>query len=173
MRIVILGNSGSGKSTLAKKIEKNHSASCLDLDTVAWQKTTPPKRKNIETSKTEIESFIKNNKNWVVEGCYSSLIPFALEHCDTFIFLNPGFEVCVENCRKRPWEPHKYDSPEEQDSNIDMLIAWVQRYSYREDEFSLSQHRKLFNGFKGYKREYKIAPNNLFEAGNTPGISAT
>lgn len=71
------------------------------------------------------------------------------------IFLNPGIEACAENCATRHWEPHKYPSKEAQDANLRMLIEWVREYQTRDDEFSLKEHRKLFDGHKGKKVEYK------------------
>jgi hypothetical protein len=59
----------------------------------------------------------------------------------------------VQNCRARPWEPHKYASKAEQDANLPMLLDWVRAYDSRDDEFSLRAHRRLFKSFNGPKRE--------------------
>ena len=153
-RIVIFGNSGSGKSTLAKDVAAKHTLSHLDLDVLAWQKTVPPKRKTIEESQLEIDLFLNNNHNWVIEGCYSDLLSLVIQKATEIIFLNPGVETCVDNCRNRPWEPHKYKTMEEQNNNLDLLINWVEQYPERNDEFSLSSHQKLFDAFTGTKTEY-------------------
>jgi hypothetical protein len=36
--------------------------------------------------------------------------------------MNLPVAACIENARKRPWEPHKYASKAEQDKNLDRLI---------------------------------------------------
>ena len=154
MKIVNFGNSGSGKSTLAKKLSKQHQLTHLDLDTIAWQKTIPAKRLSFEQSEFKINQFIETNKYWVIEGCYSDLLKIPIKVCDEIKFLNPGIKVCIEHCRNRPWEPHKYESLEAQNNNLKMLINWIQDYERREDEFSLSSHKKLFDNFNGYKIEY-------------------
>ena len=153
-KIVIFGNSGSGKSTLAKKLSNELHLSHLDLDILAWEKSKPPKRKPVVKSEIEINSFISENENWVIEGCYSDLLEIALRQATELIFLNPGEKICINNCKNRPWESHKYSSREEQDSNLAMLISWIKNYSIRNDEFSLQSHRELYNHFSGKKTEY-------------------
>lgn len=71
------------------------------------------------------------------------------------IFMNPGVETCIDNCRARPWESHKYASKEEQDERLDFLLDWVKEYETREDEFSLEAHRKLFDQFTCLKLEVR------------------
>lgn len=105
-------------------------------------------------SKNLMAPFLEDNDNWVIEGCYSDLLELVIPHCTEVVFLNPGIDVCAENCRNRPWEPHKYDSSAEQDANLDMLLSWVEQYSQRTDEFSLRAHRRIFDNYAGEKREY-------------------
>jgi len=90
----------------------------------------------------------------MIEGCYSDLLSLAIFHCDKLIFLNPGIEAFIRNCRSRPWEPHKYPSVEAQNQNLEMLIRWVREYETRDDEFSLRRHLQLFEEFDGEKVEH-------------------
>ena len=154
-RVVIFGNSGSGKSTLASA--RAHLLSCahLDLDTVAWQTGhSTPTRRSLGDSEGFIAPFLAENDSWVIEGCYSDLLELVIPHCTEIVFLNPGVEVCATNCRNRPWEPHKYASSAEQNANLTMLLAWVEQYKQRTDEFSLQAHRRIFDSFVGDKQEY-------------------
>lgn len=153
-KIVIFGNSGSGKSTLAKEYAIKYGLSHLDLDTLAWQNTTPPIRKPLQDSADKIKLFTSENQSWVIEGCYSGLLSLLMNKANEVIFLNPPNETCINNCRNRPWEPHKYQSLEEQNQNLEMLLDWVKQYPIRNDEFSLQSHQKLFNEFMGKKKEY-------------------
>src|SRR5687767_5001498 len=154
-KIVIFGNSGSGKSTLAIALAKRHNAAHLDLDTIAWRADQPTVRADFADSRADLLTFIENNEIWIIEGCYSDLLREAANYCAELIFLNPGVEACAANCQSRPWEPHKYPTPETQDENLKMLIAWVREYETRADEFSLRAHRQLFNSFAGPKTEYR------------------
>jgi adenylate kinase family enzyme len=152
-RHVLLGNSGSGKSTLAARLARTGARPHLDLDTLAWLPTQPPRRRPLAESGRDIAAFVDANERWVIEGCYADLLELALPRCTQLVFLNPGIEACIANARSRPWEPHKYASKEAQDANLDMLIGWIRDYETRSDELSLVAHRALFDGFAGDKRE--------------------
>ena len=154
-RIVVFGNSGSGKSTYAKRQAAVGGYPHLDLDTIAWETEAPmPTRRSLAASRQDILAFVGSTDDWVIEGCYADLLEVALEHATDVVFLNPGASTCVDNARSRPWEPHKYESPEAQDGNLDMLIAWIKDYDRRTDEFSYLAHRRLFDSFPGKKLEF-------------------
>jgi len=152
--IIILGNSGSGKSTLANKIQNEYDCAHLDLDTLAWKEVIPPEREDIGKSSVAIKSFLDTNTNWVIEGGYTDLIEFVIDDTCNLVYLNPGVETCTENCKTRPWEPHKYTSMELQNENLNMLIEWVRDYEDRDDTFSKLAHENLFNAFLGNKYEF-------------------
>jgi len=152
---MIFGNSGSGKTTLAQARAKVHDCPHLDLDTIAWlEDITPPTRRPIPTSQTLITPFLAANDQWIIEGCYADLLNLVTPHATELIFLNPSVETCLANSRARPWEPHKYESPEAQQANLGMLLEWIAQYPLRDDEFSLRAHRKIYDEFPGPKREY-------------------
>ena len=154
-KIVILGNSGSGKSTLAKNYVQKYGLPHLDLDSLAWQNTQPPKRKPLPQSAKRIDAFLLINDSWVIEGCYTDLLEMVTNAATEMVFLNPGVETCVSNCKSRPWEPHKYKTAAAQDKNLPMLLDWVRGYIKRDDEFSLQSHVGLYAQFNGDKVEYK------------------
>ncbi len=153
-RILIYGNSGSGKTMMAGKLARDHGLAHLDLDSLAWQAKLV--RRPLLDSIGMLHEFIESHATWVIEGCYADLIEAALPYCTELRFLNPDVEACVANCRRRPWEPTKYASPEEQDERLDALIAWVRQYETRQDEYSLARHRALFDRHPGSKREYDL-----------------
>mgnify|MGYP001037383652 CR=1 FL=1 len=153
-KTVIFGNSGSGKSTLAKRLSKTSDVGHLDLDTIAWLASTPPERMPLEQSIEYIQDFLKENENWVIEGCYSDLIELVLPHSSKVIFLNLPLEVCIQNAKSRPWEPHKYSSKQAQEANLEMLIDWIKQYETRTDTFSQKAHQALFEKFVGAKIMY-------------------
>lgn len=155
MKIVVFGNSGSGKTTLSSKLASEHRLEHLDLDTIAWSKESPSERESFEKSESAIREFCRRHTRWIVEGCYADLLEVASIEATHMIFLNPGVDVCRENCRQRPWEPQKYASKQEQDKNLEMLLEWVAAYEKREDEYSLSAHQQLLEGFRGHKVEVK------------------
>jgi len=153
-KVVIFGNSGSGKSTLAKDLAMKNQLAHLDLDSIAWKDTTPPERLAISESSRSINDFLSTNNCWIIEGCYSDLLELVTPKSDEVIFLNLPVSACVKNAKSRPWEPHKYESKEAQDENLEMLIDWISQYTTRTDTFSKVAHEKLFEEFQGKKTMY-------------------
>jgi adenylate kinase family enzyme len=152
-RYLIIGNSGSGKSTLAYRLAEARGLARLDLDTLAWQPIKPPTRRSVPESARDIHGFQQRQDAWVIEGCYADLIAVALPACTHLLFLNPGIDACVTNALRRPWEPHKYESKEEQDASLTMLLDWIREYPTRDDVFGLRAHQALYEGFAGNKAE--------------------
>jgi hypothetical protein len=70
------------------------------------------------------------------------------------VFLNSGMDGCLANNARRPWEPHKYASLEEQNSMLASLQAWVADYYQRHDQWSYAAHRRIFDVHQGRKVEY-------------------
>jgi SAM-dependent methyltransferase/adenylate kinase family enzyme len=152
-RVLVFGNAGSGKTTLAAALRRDHGLAHLDLDTLAWQPTSPPVRRHPADSGRDIRAFTARHDAWVIEGCYADLLALLLDHATEVVFMNPGVDVCERHCRSRPWEPHKYASAEAQDRNLAMLLDWVRSYPARDDACSLASHRRLFDAYDGLKRE--------------------
>lgn len=150
MNTIILGNSGSGKSTLARALN-NDSTACLSLDEVAFSEGA--ERQTLSASVAAVEQFISGNTAWIIEGCYADILEPVMQHCERFIFLNPGTATCVAHCRARPWEPDKFASKTLQDEHLDALIEWVRQYDTRQDEYGLAAHRRLFKTHEGFKLE--------------------
>ena len=68
--------------------------------------------------------------------------------------MNLSVDQCVENAKRRPWEPHKYSSKEVQDQNLDMLIDWIKQYETRNNVFSYAAHTNFYENFRGSKKMY-------------------
>jgi adenylate kinase family enzyme len=152
IRLILLGNAGAGKSTMARRIIGNRPVARLSLDEIAWDEG--PKRKPLEVSLKMLHEFIQKNEQWIIEGCYSDLIEATLPHCTELRFLNPGIEVCIAHCRRRPWEPEKFSRPQDQAAMLEQLVQWVREYQTRDDDYGLKRHRQVFERFSGPKREY-------------------
>jgi adenylate kinase family enzyme len=152
VRIVILGNAGSGKSTLARSLAREGGA-VLDLDTIAWEPNSGAILRPQRAVVGDLKEFCSNHTDWIVEGCYGDLIETILTWKPELIFLNPGKEACLRNCRNRPWESYKYPSKAEQDANLETLLAWVSAYYTCGGPMSLAGHRAIFERYDGPKRE--------------------
>ncbi len=151
MRVAIVGNSGSGKSTLAARLAAA-SVPVLDLDTIAWEPGKIAVPREPGQAAGDVRAFCNANKDWIVEGCYASLISAALEYGPQLLVLDPGVDQCTANCRSRPWEPHKYASKEEQDEHLAFLLEWVAAYYSRDDDMSLLAHESVYKHYDGPKQ---------------------
>ena len=155
MRILVFGNSGSGKSTLATRLAAQIALAHLDLDAIVWEPGKIAVQRPAQAIAASLSDFISSHERWVIEGCYGELVEAAASHCTELVFLNPGLDACLENNRRRPWEPHKYASKAAQDAMLDNLQAWVAGYYERQDPWSYSFHRRIFDAFQGAKTEHK------------------
>lgn len=153
MRILVFGNSGSGKSTLARRLAAEHGLAHLDLDAIVWEPGAIAVQRHADEILASLNAFLSQHARWVIEGCYGELVEAASRQCTELVFLNPGLEACLEHNRRRPWEPHKYASKEQQYRMLDTLQAWVAGYYERQDPWSYHAHRRIFDAFPGRKRE--------------------
>ena len=154
MRVLIFGNSGSGKSTYARTLATSHGMPHLDLDTIVWERGAVAQARPTQMIRASLDAFLHANGCWAIEGCYGELIEAAAPCATELVFLNPGVEVCVENNRCRPSEPHKYASAAEQAAMFAALQEWVAAYYTRRDTWSYAVHRRIFVAHPGPKREY-------------------
>lgn len=157
MKVVVFGNSGSGKSTYARALSATHGLAHLDLDSIVWEPSRIAVQRPMEAIEASLREFIATSAAWVIEGCYGELVRATAPHATELVFLNPGLEACLENNRRRPWEPHKYASIEEQSSMIENLQAWVAGYYTRDDSWSYRVHREIFDAHAGPKVEVHAA----------------
>jgi hypothetical protein len=91
-------------------------------------------------------------------GAYANLVKIALQFNPLLLFLNPSEQQCLDNCRARPWEAHKYPSKDEQDKRLAFLLSWVSDYYTRDGEMSLSAHRSCFSAYAGKRQELRQLP---------------
>jgi adenylate kinase family enzyme len=166
-RVIVYGNAGSGKSTYAAHLARREGLVHLDLDTIVWEPGKVAVPRSTSAVHSDLQRFLDTQTRWVIEGCYSEWVEVASTRCTELVFLNPGEAVCVAHCRARPWEPHKYTSLDEQNKMLAFLLEWVRAYYTREDSCSLQRHRRLFDEFRGAKRQC-IAPAALGTSEATP-----
>jgi adenylate kinase family enzyme len=154
MKILVFGNSGSGKSSYAQAAAAQHGLAHLDLDSIVWVPDQIAVQRPHEEVLALLAQFIAEHPAWVIEGCYGDLIQVASADCTQLVFLNPGAETCLAHNLRRPWEPHKYASAEQQNAMFAQLQAWVAGYYDRDDGWSYQAHRRVFDAFTGPKVEH-------------------
>jgi adenylate kinase family enzyme len=155
VRILITGNSGSGKSTFAARVAAEHGLPCLELDMIVWEAHGVAVERPVAAIHADLAAFLDEHeaRGWVIEGCDGDLVAIAAPRCTELVFMNPGVETCLANNRRRPWEPHKFDRPEDQEKMLPFLLRWVEEYYTREGARSYAFHRRLFDAHEGNKTE--------------------
>ena len=148
-----MGNSGSGKSTYAARVVAETGAAMLELDGIVWEPHEVAVARPAEQVRAELAAFVAAHDTWVIEGCDGDLIEAVLASGPELVFLNPGLAACVANNQRRPYEPHKYDDPADQERMLPYLLAWVESYYTRDDPRSYVWHRRIFDAYDGPKRE--------------------
>ena len=123
----------------------------LDLDTLVWEPDRVAVARAAALVFADLAQFCRESDDWVIEGCYGDLVAAVLPHEPLLIFLQPGRAVCVDNCRARPWEPHKYRTKQEQDDHLEQLLRWVRSYDDLDGSMSLRGHRAVFDAYGGPK----------------------
>lgn len=156
-RVLVFGNAGSGKSTLGRRLQAEEGLAHLDLDTLAWLPGVPPERRPLDATAADILAFVAGHEAWVIEGCYADLLGIAAPHATEAIYLDLPVSVCLAHAQARPFEPHKYETPEAQDANLAMLLDWIRTYPTRDDVCSATAHHALFDAFDG-SRQRPTAP---------------
>lgn len=158
-RIVVLGNTGSGKSTLARGLVAAWDLNHLDLDTVVFDPQRVATMRSDEAIAASLAEWTAAHDRWVIEGSYADWAAHLSKDADAFVFLNPGVERCLAHQRSRPWEPHKYDDPQEQERRRAFLLDWTRQYPDRADQFGLTAHRAVFEAFSGRRVEIGAVPD--------------
>ena len=163
MNVSIIGNSGSGKSTLAARIARANGSRLLDLDCIFWEPGKVAVARPADAAAADLRQFCDVPARWVVEGCYAGLIGQSLHHGTCLVFLDPGLEQCLANCKARPWEPHKYRSKAEQDEKLEFLLQWVAAYYTRDGDMSWAEHQRLYDAYEGPKLHLQRLPDADFK----------
>ncbi len=157
-RVVIFGNCGAGKSALAKKLAFERGLAHLDVDTLAFD--AAGRRLPVEKSRAAIAEFLAQHQGWVVEGCLADLLGEPLDRSDECIFMDPGTEVCQDNCKVAPTEVLRYTGTSFTQEDLKGLLDFVAAYENRSDDFSLSAHKALFDAYEGEKLHLtRLLPN--------------
>jgi adenylate kinase family enzyme len=163
MRVALIGNSGSGKSTLAQRLAAVHALPMLDLDSVAWEPGKIAVARDPLAATRDVQAFCSAADRSIVEGCYAGLVRTVLSYSPVLLFLDPGVDACVVNCRERPWEPHRYESKQVQDRHLEFLLNWVREYYSRTGDLSLAAHQAVFDEYRGPKHRLtaRVEPDQL------------
>ena len=114
-KIIVIGCPGSGKSTFSRELHNKTDIPLFHLDMMYWNadKTTVEKQVFLERLSSVME-----NDEWIIDGNYGSTMERRMEKCDTVVFLDYSFDVCLEGVKARrgktrtdiPWIENEDDA---------------------------------------------------------------
>lgn len=87
-RISIIGMSSAGKSTLADALSRKLDVPCLHLDQIAFKKNTNWARRPDEEFLDDLDRFLQEHDEWVMEGNYSFCMSKRLPLTDSVIWVD-------------------------------------------------------------------------------------
>lgn len=141
-KIIVIGCSGSGKSTLSKELRDVTGLPLFHLDHIWWK----PDKSHI--SREEFDQKLNEillTDRWIIDGNYSRTYEMRFQACDTIIFLDYPFDVCMNGINERigknrtdiPWTEQALDSE---------LVKLVERYETDNRPVILSLLEKYSDG---------------------------
>ena len=123
-KILVIGCAGSGKSTLSKELRDITGLPLFHLDNIWWR----PDRSHIsrEEFDRKLDEILLTDR-WILDGDYSRTYETRFQACDTVIFLDYPFDVCMTGITERVGK-HRTDSPWTEPTLDPELVRLVERY---------------------------------------------
>lgn len=144
-KIIIIGCPGAGKSYFAKKLHSISGIPLYHLDMI-WHR-----KDKTHLSRTEFDEQLKKilqEKTWIIDGNYSRTMELRMQACDTIIFFDVPYEVCIEGVHER--EGKKQDDMPWDATNADeSLLETIRNYIP-------TQRPKVYCLLEKYKQKKKI-----------------
>ena len=97
-KVIVIGCPGSGKSTVSRALHNKTGIPLYHLDMMYWNAD----RTTVENSVfLERLSAVLEKDEWIIDGNYSSTMELRMVACDTVIFLDYPFEICLDGIKER------------------------------------------------------------------------
>lgn len=161
MNLLVLGNSGAGKTTLARRAAERFELTWLDLDTIVFDPDQPGVLRPVAAVIHDLAAFVERHPRWVIEGSYGTWADHLRPFANRLVWLDPPLDTCLQHHASRPWEPHKYADPAEQERNRAFLDDWVRQYPTRDDTYGQQAHQRVFDQFTGLRLRTEDAATAL------------
>lgn len=123
-KIIVIGCSGSGKSTLSKELRDITELPLFHLDNIWWK----PDKSHIsrEEFDQKLDEILLTDR-WIIDGDYSRTYEMRFQACDTIIFLDYPFDVCMNGIKGRIGK-NRTDIPWTEQALDPELVKLVERY---------------------------------------------
>ncbi len=123
-KIIVIGCAGSGKSTLSKELRDITGLPLFHLDTIWWK----PDKTHISRAEFDqkLDEILLTDR-WIIDGDYSRTYEVRFQACDTIIFLDYPFTVCMNGIKERVGK-NRTDIPWTEQTLDPELVKQVERY---------------------------------------------
>ena len=123
-KIIVIGCAGSGKSTLSRELRDITGLPLFHLDNIWWK----PDRSHIsrEEFDRKLDEILLTDR-WMIDGNYSRTYEVRFQACDTVIFLDYPFDVCMNGIKERGGK-HRADISWTAQALDPELVKLVERY---------------------------------------------
>lgn len=141
-KIIVIGCSGSGKSTLSKKLRDVTGLPLFHLDRIWWK----PDKSHISRAEFDqkLEEILLTDR-WIIDGDYSRTYEMRFQACDTIIFLDYPFDVCMNGIKERVGK-NRTDIPWTEQTLDPELVKLVECYETENRPVILSLLEKYSDG---------------------------
>lgn len=133
-KILVIGCPGSGKSTLSRELRDITGLPLFPLDNIWWK----PDRSHLsrEEFDQKLDAILRTDR-WIIDGNYSRTFETRFRACDTVIFLDYPFEVCMNGIKERVGKT-RADIPWTERTLDPALVKLVERYETDDRQVVLS-----------------------------------
>ena len=124
-KVIVIGCPGSGKSTVSRALHNKTGIPLYHLDMMYWNadKTTVEKSVFFERLSAVLEK-----DEWIIDGNYSSTMELRMAACDTVIFLDYPFDVCLDGIKERRGKPRS-DMPWIETEEDAEFVEFIKNYN--------------------------------------------
>ena len=124
-KVIVIGCPGSGKSTVSRALYNKIGIPLYHLDMMYWNsdKTTVEEIVFLERLSAVLEK-----DEWIIDGNYGSTMELRMAACDTVIFLDYPFEVCLGGIKERRGKPRS-DMPWVETDEDAEFIEFIKNYN--------------------------------------------
>jgi adenylate kinase family enzyme len=166
-RVLVIGSGGAGKSTFAIELAKRTGLPLVHLDALYWQPGWQPLSKSAWAS--TVERLIAEER-WIMDGNFGGSLERRLAACDTVVFLDLPWWICLWRVIGRRVRHHGRTRPEMSAGCNERLdwafLWWIFSYPWQRRPAILRRLASLMPGQRAIILRSRQQAENLLDTIN-------